>query len=288
MPARTVAAVEELVLQTSEHRRVVRVGNTVRRPMMPWSASVHALLLHLEAVGYRYSPRFLGIDGVGREVLSFIEGSAGADGYVEGIEKGADSWAMVVPESGLRKFGAFLREYHDAVVSFDPPADTVWVDRAGPPMSGQTLCHGDFGPWNVVWRNNCPIGLIDWDYAYPGSPFDDIAYALEFCAPFRTDDQALRWLRYSVPPNRRRRIEIVLEAYGGLDDLPISAVIDGVIARQNHSLHQVEMLAGRGLQPQVSLVSAGHLDRLHRQIRWSEQHRSLIESFPRIPEPDQP
>lgn len=127
-----------------------------------------------------------------------------------------------------------------------------------------------------MWRNNCPIGLIDWDYAYPGPPFDNIAYALEFCAPFRPDDEALRWLPYSVPPHRRQRIEIVLKAYGGLDDLPISAVIDRVIARQNHSLHQVEML----LQPQVSLVSAGHLDRLHRQIRWSERHRSLIEPLP--------
>nr|WP_026876336.1 hypothetical protein [Jiangella gansuensis] len=60
----------EEVLQADPHRRVVRVGETVRRPVMPWSAAVQALLLHLEAVGFPYAPRFLGLDEHGREVLS--------------------------------------------------------------------------------------------------------------------------------------------------------------------------------------------------------------------------
>lgn len=269
---------EELVLQNSAHRRVVRVGDTVRRPTMPWSASVHALLGHLETVGYPYSPRFLGIDGEGREVLSFIEGTAGADGWDQRMERGADSWAMVVPESGLRKFSTFLREYHDAVASFDPPPSTTWVDRTGGPTIGQTLCHGDFGPWNVVWRDGSPVGLIDWDHAYPGDHFDDVAYALEYCAPFRADDQAVRWLRHQDPPDRRRRIEIVLDAYGDLVDMPIGRVVDRVIARQKRTLHQVELLAERGVQPQASWAAIGDIDRLHQQIRWSEDHREFAES----------
>jgi hypothetical protein len=53
---------------------VVRVGDTVRRPLKPNSPLIHALLTHLEAVGFTGAPRFLGIDAAGREVLSYIEG----------------------------------------------------------------------------------------------------------------------------------------------------------------------------------------------------------------------
>jgi hypothetical protein len=56
---------------------VVRVGDTVRRPTGRWSWAVHALLLHLEAVGFERAPRLLGIDDAGREVLSFLPGRRG-------------------------------------------------------------------------------------------------------------------------------------------------------------------------------------------------------------------
>jgi hypothetical protein len=52
----------------------VRVGDTVRRPANPWSASIDALLIHLERVGFEGAPRALGYDESGRQVLSFVEG----------------------------------------------------------------------------------------------------------------------------------------------------------------------------------------------------------------------
>ncbi|WUL63798.1 hypothetical protein OG943_28775 [Amycolatopsis sp. NBC_00345] len=53
---------------------VVRVGDTVRRPAGPWTPAVHALLEHLHSNGFRGSPRPLGLDGQGREVLTYAEG----------------------------------------------------------------------------------------------------------------------------------------------------------------------------------------------------------------------
>lgn len=122
-----------------------------------------------------------------------------------------------------------------------------------------------------------PVGLIDWDYAYPGPPFDDVAYALQFVTPFRPDEECLRWLRYPTPPDRRRRVEVVLEAYGSLGDLPIEDVVDGVIERQRHAVHLVELLASRGVQPHASWIESGYLDNLRGQRRWSEEHRHLVE-----------
>src|SRR5688572_15696926 len=54
---------------------VVRVGETVRRPLGERSAFVHDLLRHLELRGFDGAPRFVGIDEKGRETLTYISGS---------------------------------------------------------------------------------------------------------------------------------------------------------------------------------------------------------------------
>lgn len=56
---------------------VCRVGDTVRRGRKPDRDQIHALLKHLEMKDVEGVPRFLGIDGKDREILSFIEGEAG-------------------------------------------------------------------------------------------------------------------------------------------------------------------------------------------------------------------
>jgi len=273
------AEVPEHVLQDTAHRRVVRVGDTVRRPLTPWSSSVHRLLLHLETVGYPYSPRFLGIDDQRREVLSFIPGTSGADGYVEGIEQGGDSWATVAGEGGLRRFARFLRDYHDAVASFVPHRDDRWV--TGPTSDGPagTICHGDFGPWNVVWRGDVPVGLIDWDFAYPAPAWDDVTYALRFVAPFVDDEQAVRWMRYPASPHRGRRIEMFLDAYGDVRERSIPDVVDDVLSRLGRTIALVAQLANDGHEPQVTWVAKGYLDRLSEQADWTDRHRGLFDPF---------
>ena len=94
---------------------VVRVGDTVRRPVGPHSPLVHALLAHLESVGFEGAPRFLGIDGSGREVLSYI------DGEVAGRPR--PPW--IADETRLASVGRLVRAYDDAAASFTPPPDVL-------------------------------------------------------------------------------------------------------------------------------------------------------------------
>jgi hypothetical protein len=54
----------------------VRVGDTVRRAAGPWTPAVHALLAHLAGRGIVGSPRPLGVDDQGREVLTYLAGEA--------------------------------------------------------------------------------------------------------------------------------------------------------------------------------------------------------------------
>ncbi|MFC8290639.1 aminoglycoside phosphotransferase family protein [Streptomyces sp. NPDC057242] len=253
----------EEVLQDGVHRRVVRIGDTVRRPVRPWTPSIHALLRHLEEAGFAYAPRPLGFDEEGREVLTFIEGDSGAAG-----------WAKVVDDRGLRNFARLLRDYHDACAGFSPPPGATWSAETGGSNHDETVCHGDFGPWNVVWQGNQPVGIIDWDFARPAPRLHDVAYALEYVAPFRDDTECLRWLRYPTPPDRRRRLETFCTAYG-LDST--SGVVSAVIGRQRDNAGLVRRLAEQGHEPQATWVADGLLAELDSRITWSSTHRHLFE-----------
>ena len=84
---------------------VVRVGETVRRPAGPWTPAVHALLRHLEGVGFAGAPRALGFDDRGREVLSYVEGHAAWPW---------DAFAPLASDEGLRRVADLISAYHAA------------------------------------------------------------------------------------------------------------------------------------------------------------------------------
>lgn len=258
-----VLRMADQVLQDDPHRQVVRVGDTVRRPVHPWSPTIHELLQHLESVGFPYAPRFLGIDADGREVLTYLDG-----------ESGGAAWAKVVEDAGLVAMAHLLRAYHEAVRGFRPTAAAGWAAYAGSFGADELVCHGDFGPWNLVWRGFQPVGILDWDYAWPAPAIHDVAYALEYVAPFRDDRMCIESLRYPAPPDRRRRLECFAEAYG----LATTAgLVDDVITQQHQVWLRARHLAAEGLQPQLAWQEAGVLDEVARRIDWSRTNRHLFE-----------
>src|SRR2546423_14571099 len=68
---------QEIPLLGGNTSTVVRVGDTVRRNAGPGTPAVHALLRHLEDVGFTGAPRALGTDERGREGLSSLERERG-------------------------------------------------------------------------------------------------------------------------------------------------------------------------------------------------------------------
>jgi aminoglycoside phosphotransferase (APT) family kinase protein len=121
-------------------------------------------------------------------------------------------------------------------------------------------------PWNGVWRGEQVVGLIDFDHARPAPPIFDIAYALEYAAPFRDDAECLRWLRYPGPPDRRRRIEIFCDAYG----IAVPGdIVDRVAWQQRLVMRNCETLARQGIEPQATWVRGGYLDTVRARIDWT-------------------
>jgi aminoglycoside phosphotransferase (APT) family kinase protein len=131
---------------------VVRVGDTVRRPMTEKSAFVRDVLRHLELREFDRVPRFLGIDERGREVLTYIDGTVP---HTLG-EFRKEQWA-----AGAR----LLRLLHDATVDCELKGEC------------EVICHGDPSPTNYVFRDGMPFGLIDFESAHPGKREEDVGYA---------------------------------------------------------------------------------------------------------------
>lgn len=188
---------------------VERVGETIRRATGPWTPAVHALLRHLEAVGFDGAPRVLGIDEQGREALTFIEG-------------GEAAWS----DTELGAAAELGRRYHDAVASFVPPPDASWQLMEGAPREHELICHNDLSPWNTVYRDELPVAFIDWDLAAPGTRVWDVAWAVYRYVPL-FDDESCRRLAIPVQP-RAPRVRLFCDAYGLRDR---SRLFDTVCAR---------------------------------------------------------
>lgn len=128
---------------------------------------------HLAAIGFAPAPHPLGRDDQGREVLT----------YLPGEDCGWPLRPFLLRDEGAQRLGRLARELQAALSSYRCPADAVWQTGAGPPAAGQTLQHGDLGPWHILWDGDEPVGIIDWDLAHPAEPWYDIAHLASPATP---------------------------------------------------------------------------------------------------------
>jgi hypothetical protein len=252
----------------STRTEVHRVGDAVHREAGPWSAAVHALLRHLEAAGFRGSPRVLGdgFDDEGRERLSYLEGEL----------VHPDSW----PDDGIAELGMLLRELHDAGSTFRPPPDAVWQpwftrsDRAD-----AVYGHGDLGPWNIVARNGRPVGFIDWEFAGPVDRLDEVAQVGWLNAQLHDDDIAERNQLPSAEA-RAHQLRRFVDAYG-LTRAERSQVVTRMVDHAVRDAGNELTLAG-GLKMAKAPVDPSDpgwaVAWRIRSAAWLVAHRRLLES----------
>jgi len=207
--------VNETTLHGGDLNLVVRIGDSVRRPMGRWSPAVHALLRHFELVGFDGAPRFLGVDDQGRELLSYVDGEPGIA-------------PVRASEEVVYSIGSLLRRMHDAQTAFVRPSGAAWQSMIGAPLHGEVVCHNDLFWTNLIFRAGDVVALIDWDLAAPAPRLHDVASAARFWAPLRPDDQAEAW---GLPTERRReRLLALCDGYGlGRAERP--ALLDAVEER---------------------------------------------------------
>lgn len=186
----------------------VRVGDTVRRPAQPWTPGIHAVLAHLQAVGFVGAPTPVGFDEQGREVQSFLTGKTVGD------QVPWPEW--VRSDRALSQVGQWMRRMHDATASFVPDAGAQWFSGR-PWRPGLVIGHHDASPLNAVWKGDDLIGFVDWDSAAPSSREFDLAFVALSWVPLHAR-RAVELVGFSDFADRARRLHLLLGAYGYTDD----------------------------------------------------------------------
>jgi aminoglycoside phosphotransferase (APT) family kinase protein len=109
----------------------------------------------------------------------------------------------------LAAAAALLRRLHDATAGFDAPA-AHW--RLPPREPAEVVCHNDFAPHNLVFRERLPVAVIDFDTAAPGPRAWDLAHLayriVPLTAPANPDAPA------TPEPERDRRLALLCGSYG--------------------------------------------------------------------------
>jgi phosphotransferase family enzyme len=172
---------------------VVRVGDTVRRQPQHATPLMREVLQHLERVGFDAAPHWLGVDEQGRDVLTYIEGDTFTERGTMHPYIGDPPERVLFDDEQLCAVFELLRRYHGT-------------------FAGDVICHGDYGPWNLVWRHGMPVAIIDFDSAYRGDPADDVGYALRMFVSYGFGPWS--------PEESARRTRVALAAYGRDFDVP--------------------------------------------------------------------
>ncbi len=222
---------EEQELSGGNMGPVHRRGDAVLRTAGPWSPAVHRLLSHCRDRGFDRLPEPRGFAADGREVLSFLPGDVPQDPLPDWL------WQ----DEALASSAGLLRDYHAA------SAD---ADRRGPWRSpvrvpAEVVCHNDFAPYNLVFRDGRACGVIDFDYASPGPRLWDLAYLAYRIVPLTTDrsdpfDDA----------DRAGRLGRLQQSYGR--SWPLPELLGAVVLRLEQLAEFSDEMAGRLDRPQLA------------------------------------
>lgn len=246
---------------------VVRVGDTVRRPMGPHSELVHHVLVQLEEADVDCVPRFLGIDEQGREILSYIDGEVAGRPWPDWV---AD------PERGVA-VARLLRRLDDALVALGLPDHTAvrsWPSGAPEPVGpvASFLGHRDVTPENTVFRDGRAVALLDFDLLSPSSRVDEVANLLQWWAGWvAPEDRDPVFV--GVDPGERGRL--LVDTYG-LSDEDREWVVPVSISAAQQSWHAMKSRAEQLGGGWRRMWDEGVGERIKRREQWLvAEHESL-------------
>ncbi|GAA0915019.1 phosphotransferase [Nonomuraea longicatena] len=236
---------------------VVRVGDTVRKPMSPSAPAVHSLLRHLEAAGFAGAPRVLGVDEFGREITSYVPGACGLSAHSAG-------------EGSLRGLAELLRGFHDATAGF-PLSTTGWEDGSNDDRAPEVIGHCDLRPDNVIFHDGAPVALIDFDLARPTTRLFDVVTTLRHWAPIADPIDRPPLLRHA---DVGARLRVFCDAYG-LPPRDRRRLLELSRTRFHRSYEVMRARAARG-GGWARMWADGAGERIRRAAAWLDVHEDEL------------
>ena len=216
---------------------VMRVGDTVRRPLGGLTdLSVH-LLRHFEQIGFTGAPRYLGRDQAERDILTYIPG-----------------WVptkfQYFRDEQIFAAGTLIRQFHNA---------TRGSSLAG---SSAVVCHNDPAPNNAVFQNEMPVAFIDFDMVSPGDPLEDLGYmAWLWCVSSKPE---------RAPVSKQAgQVRVLADAYG-LDATSRSTLVEAMLERQSRNATFWTDRLSDFHGPPTSQAQ------MRERVRWSEVEKDFV------------
>jgi hypothetical protein len=139
------------------------------------------------------APRWLGVDGEGRERLTFVDGVVATPPFPD--------W--VLTDAALESVVRLLSQYHTAASSFIAPMDAGWDSEFEYAVEGSIIGHNDVCPENVVFRHGEAFALIDFDQAAPTHPLLDLAHLARMWVPLGAGDVSTKSSEFQDHVSRR-------------------------------------------------------------------------------------
>jgi hypothetical protein len=246
--------------------KVVRVGQTVRRPLGAHSPGSNQFLAHLERQGFDGSPGYHGVDTKGRGIFDFIEGD---------VDRDTDPvWARE-SDALLESVARLQRRMHDAAQSFDSASYDRWDTSLGapPPWQSPFIGHNDLCVSNVVVRDGVAVAFIDFDFAAPTHPLWDVAVALRHWVPMKDpiDDEPTRRLGLDLA----NRFRTYCDAYGAsASDRVLIVEMLGVFL--DRALDNMRRRYDEGLPAYVAVWEDGYPLHNRRSRAWLDANASRL------------
>ena len=249
---------------------VVRLGDTVRRPVSTVSESVRRVLEHLESVGFDGAPRFHGVDAQDRDILDFIDG-----------EVAGRPWpAWVAWPERIASVARLVRSFDDAMEPLGVPS---WADGlrqpvvsgAPDPIAGEPtlIAHLDITPENVVFREGRAAALIDFDLIRPATRAQEVANLLLWWGG---------WMPEADREAATRRLDpaatgaLIVDTYG-LDDTSRATLVELSINLADRSWFtmksRAELLGGGWRR----MWDDGVGDRILRRAQWLRENQTELQ-----------
>lgn len=233
-------------LKGGRENKIYKKDNCIYRPAEEWTKNIHSFLKYLHSVGFNKVPFPFGINDKGIEILSYVDGTVYNDLLPEEVKS----------DEALMSVARILKEFHDYGSEYVKMMNNTekWMFCKREPV--ETMCHGDFAPYNIAIDGREVIGIIDFDTLHPGPRMWDIAYAL------------YRWIPLMAPSNiesfgteedKKRRLKVFLNTYEIISSQE-KEVINSVIKRLEYLIDYMNQEAQDGNETFIKNIKEGHLD----------------------------
>lgn len=234
---------QEISFSSGESKqKVVRVGDTVRKEPAENCDFIRKVMIELTNNDFHYSPRYLGMDDKGREIMTYIDG--------EQMNHTEISFDLI------KQTLVVLRKFHDIFSKSE--------------LSGgeETLLHSDFSPWNLIVKDKKLVGVLDFDDVRPGKRIYDVANVCWTFLDIGSNDSNF------TEEEVYKYLPILIDAYG---DIETSDFVDALLSEQNKVLRYRENRVQEVKEGDEKEYRRRVCEEIKREIEWVKRNRENID-----------